>query len=63
MSVDSYRSLSDNSNLVFENRNICSINKPLSRQLVYSFSEQVYKLQNKTVYKKGLSDNPEQNQK
>jgi hypothetical protein len=63
VSVDSYRSLSDNLNLVFKNRSICSTNRPLSEQLAYSFPEQVYKLQSKPVYRKGLLDNPEQNQK
>jgi hypothetical protein len=63
VSIDSYRSLSDNSNLVFENRNICSINRPLSRQLAYSFPEQAYKLQSRPAYRKSLSDNPKQNQK
>jgi hypothetical protein len=37
MSTDSYKSILDNSNLDFENRSIYSINRPLSKQLVYSF--------------------------
>jgi hypothetical protein len=63
MSVDSYRSLLNNLNLVFKNRSICSINRPLSEQLACSFPEQAYKLQSKPAYRKGLLDNPEQNQK
>jgi hypothetical protein len=63
VSVDSYRSLLDNPNPVFRNRNICSINRLLPGQLVYSFPEQTYKLQSKPAYREGLLDNPEQNQK
>jgi hypothetical protein len=63
VSVNSYRSLLDNFNLVFRNRSICSINKPLPGQLAYSFPEQAYKLQSRPVYRESLLVNSEQNLK
>jgi hypothetical protein len=63
MFINSYKSLLNNFNSDFRNRNIYFINRLLFRQLVYSFSEQIYKLWNKLVYRKDLLNNLKQNKK